>query len=283
MVIMKIYEAIAEAKKILEENNIVDADLKAKEIMQYYLEMEPKDIIKNYRNEYDFTKFFEMIKKVSKNIPYQYVIGKAWFYGKEYIVDENVLIPRIDSEILAHEIISKVQDIEDSGMEEIEVLEIGTGSGALSITAVENTNANILAVDISEGAIDIAKENMKLHGIKEDRMDVILSDIYENVEGKFDIIFSNPPYIRSGDMKNLDKDVLKEPHLALDGGESGLDYYIKIIDGAKDYLKENGYIIFEIGYDQRKDIEKIAKDAGYTSVECIKDMENRDRVIIIRK
>ena len=283
MVIMKIYEAIAEAKKILEENNIVDADIKAKEIMQYYLEMEPKDIIKNYRNEYDFTKFFEMIKKVSKNIPYQYVIGKAWFYGKEYIVDENVLIPRIDSEILAHEIILKVQDMENSGREVVEVLEIGTGSGALSITAVENTNANMLAVDISEGAINIAKENMKIHDIQEDRMDVILSDIYENVTGKFDIIFSNPPYIRSGDMKNLDKDVLKEPHLALDGGESGLDYYIKIIDGAKDYLKENGYIIFEIGYDQRKDIEKIAKDAGYTSVECIKDMENRDRVIIIRK
>lgn len=283
MVIMKIYEAIAKAKKILEENNIADADLKAKEIMQYYLEMEPKDIIKNYRNEYDFAKFFEMIEKVSKNIPYQYIIGKAWFYGKEYLVDENVLIPRIDSEIVAHEIISKVQEMKDSGRKEVSVLEIGTGSGALSITVIENTNANILAVDISEGAIDIAKENMKLHGIKEDRMDVILSDIYENVLGKFDIIFSNPPYIRSEDIKNLDKDVLKEPHLALDGGESGLDYYIKIIEGAKDYLKENGYIIFEIGYDQRKDIEKIAKDAGYTNVECIKDMENRDRVIIIRK
>lgn len=283
MVIMKIYEAIAEAKKILEENNIVDADLKAKEIMQYYLEMEPKDIIKNYRNEYDFTKFFEMIEKVSKNIPYQYVIGKAWFYGKEYIVDENVLIPRIDSEILAHEIISKVQDMENSGRKEVSVLEIGTGSGALSITVVENTNANILAVDISEGAINIAKQNMKLHGIEEDRMNIILSDIYENVEGEFDIIFSNPPYIRTEEIKNLDKDVLKEPHLALDGGESGLDYYIKIIGAAKNYLKENGYMIFEIGYDQRKDIEKIAKDAGYTSVECIKDMEDRDRVIIIRK
>ncbi len=283
MVIMKIYEAIAEAKKLLEENNIVDADLKAKEIMQYYLEMEPKDIIKNYRNEYDFAKFFEMIEKVSKNIPYQYVIGKAWFYGKEYIVDENVLIPRIDSEILAHEIILKVQDMENSGRKEISILEIGTGSGAIAITAVENTNANILAVDISEGAINIAKENMKIQDIQENRMDVILSDIYENVTGKFDIIFSNPPYIRSGDLKDLDQDVLKEPHLALDGGESGLDYYIKIIGDAKDYLKEDGYIIFEIGYDQRKDIEKIAKDVGYTSVECIKDMENRDRVIIIRK
>lgn len=283
MVIMKIYEAIAKAKKVLEENNIADADLKAKEIMQYYLEMEPKDIIKNYRNEYDFTKFFEMIKKVSKNIPYQYVIGKAWFYGKEYIVDENVLIPRIDSEILAHEIILKVQDMENSGRKEISILEIGTGSGAIAITAVENTNANILAVDISEGAIEVTKQNMKLHGIEENRMNVILSDIYENVSGEFDIIFSNPPYIRTEEIKNLDKDVLKEPHLALDGGESGLDYYIKIIGDAKDYLKEDGYIIFEIGYDQRKDIEKIAKDVGYTSVECIKDMENRDRVIIIRK
>lgn len=283
MVIMKIYEAIAEAKKILEENNIVDADIKAKEIMQYYLEMEPKDIIKNYRNEYDFTKFFEMIEKVSKNTPFQYVIGKAWFYGKEYIVDENVLIPRIDSEILAHEIILKVQDMENSGRKEISILEIGTGSGAIAITAVENTNANILAVDISEGAIEVTKQNMKLHGIEKNRMNVILSDIYENVTGKFDIIFSNPPYIRTEEIKNLDKDVLKEPHLALDGGESGLDYYIKIIGDAKDYLKEDGYIIFEIGYDQRKDIEKIAKDVGYTSVECIKDMENRDRVIIIRK
>ena len=283
MVIMKIYEAIAKAKKILEENNIADADLKAKEIMQYYLEMEPKDIIKNYRNEYDFAKFFEMIEKVSKNIPYQYIIGKAWFYGKEYLVDENVLIPRIDSEIVAHEIISKVQEMKDSGIKEVSVLEIGTGSGALAINTIEDTNANILAVDISEGAINIAKENMKLHYIQEDRMNVILSDIYENVEGKFDIIFSNPPYIRTEKIKNLDKDVLKEPHLALDGGESGLDYYIKIIGGAKDYLKEDGYIIFEIGYDQRKDIEKIAKDAGYTSVECIKDMEDRDRVITIRK
>ena len=166
--------------------------------------------------------------------------------------------------------------------------------------ALNKENLNILGVDISNKALEVAKSNLNRQDKKirieekNSKIKFINSDIYseilENIkeenekEIKFDIIISNPPYIKSNVMKELNKDVLKEPYLALDGGEDGLIFYDRIIKDSKKYLKEDGYILFEIGYDQKEDLLKLAEKYGYEkeNVSCIRDFENRDRVIIIK-
>lgn len=300
---MKIYEAIAKAVKILEENEIEDASLKARYIMQDYLSKSKEELIRDKdtfdTNGNNFYDYFEKIEMVKNNIPYEYVIGKAYFFGEEYFVNENTLIPRLDTEILVDEALKKVDEIK--GIKKINILEIGVGTGIISITlALNKENLNILGVDISNKALEVANLNLNRQDKKmrieekNSKIKFIISDIYseilENIkeenekEIKFDIIISNPPYIKSNVMKELNKDVLKEPYLALDGGEDGLIFYDRIIKDSKKYLKEDGYILFEIGYDQKEDLLKLAEKYGYEkeNVSCIRDFENRDRVIIIK-
>ena len=193
----------------------------------------------------------------------------------------------------------KVDEIK--GIKKINILEIGVGTGIISITlALNKENLNILGVDISNKTLEVAKSNLNREDKKirieekNSKIKFINSDIYseilENIkeenekEIKFDIIISNPPYIKSNVMKELNKDVLKEPYLALDGGEDGLIFYDRIIKDSKKYLKEDGYILFEIGYDQKEDLLELAEKYGYEkeNVSCIRDFENRDRVIIIK-
>ena len=193
----------------------------------------------------------------------------------------------------------KVDEIKE--IKKINILEIGVGTGIISITlALNKENLNILGVDISNKALEVANSNLNRQDKKirieekNSKIKFINSDIYseilENIkeenekEIKFDIIISNPPYIKSNVMKELNKDVLKEPYLALDGGEDGLIFYDRIIKDSKKYLKEDGYILFEIGYDQKEDLLKLAEKYGYEkeNVSCIRDYENRDRVIIIK-
>ena len=201
--------------------------------------------------------------------------------------------------MLVDEALKKVDEIK--GMKKINILEIGVGTGIISITlALNKENLNILGVDISNKALEVANSNLNRQDKKirieekNSKIKFINSDIYSKIpeilnkenekEIKFDIIISNPPYIKSGVMKELNKDVLKEPYLALDGGEDGLIFYDRIIKDSKKYLKEDGYILFEIGYDQKEDLLKLAEKYGYEkeNVSCIRDFENRDRVIIIK-
>ena len=160
---MKIYEAIAKAVKILEENKIEDASLKARYIMQDYLSKSKEELIRDKdtfdTNGNNFYDYFEKIEMVKNNIPYEYVIGKAYFFGEEYFVNENTLIPRLDTEILVDEALKKVDEIKE--IKKINILEIGVGTGIISITlALNKENLNILGVDISNKALEVANSNL---------------------------------------------------------------------------------------------------------------------------
>lgn len=220
--------------------------------------------------------------------PLQYLIHKQYFYNETYYVDENVLIPRADSEMLVEKAIEYInnEDIKN-------VIDLCTGSGALGISVAKNTDIDKMTlIDISLGAINVAKKNISLNGV-EDKVILQISDLLkekikeikedENKNRRVDMIISNPPYIKSEVVPTLQEEVQKEPHLALDGGKTGLDFYIRIVEEAKEVLKPNGLLIFEIGYDQLEDLKNIIKEnEEYKLLESVKDFGGNDRVVVCR-
>lgn len=213
------------------------------------------------------------VQKRLKHIPIAYIFGKTNFYGYDLKVNQNVLIPRLDTEVLVEEIIKYIK----SKPEKLSVLDIGTGSGAIIIAINKETDAKCYAVDISENAIEIAKENAMLNGAK---VKFKKSNLFDQIEDlKVDIIVSNPPYIETDVVKTLDKEVLEnEPILALDGGKDGLDFYRKIVLEAKQHLNAGGMIYFEIGYNQGENVSKLLAD-DFEKIEVIKDYGGNDRVV----
>lgn len=213
------------------------------------------------------------VQKRLKHIPIAYIFGKTNFYGYDLKVNQNVLIPRLDTEVLVEEIVKYI----NSKNEKLSVLDIGTGSGAIIIAINKETNAECYAVDISQNAIEIAKENAEQNNAD---ITFIKSNLFEQIKDlKVDIIVSNPPYIESDVVKTLDKEVFdNEPILALDGGKDGLDFYRKIVLDAKKHLNAGGMIYFEIGYNQGESVSKLLND-DFEEIEVIKDYGGNDRVV----
>ncbi len=219
------------------------------------------------------TKFKNIINRRKKGEPLQYIINSANFYGYDYYVDERVLIPRFDTENLAYEVIRI-----STGLNNPAILEIGPGSGAISATiAMENPESSVTGADISNEALAVCEINKEKYKIS--NLQFINSDVFENIGGKYDIIFSNPPYIKTEDMNNLQIEVKQEPTLALDGGKDGLYFYRKIVAESRKYLKPNGYLLFEIGYDQGQDVKNLLLDHGFNNKKIIKDLQGHDRVV----
>lgn len=218
-------------------------------------------------------KFKEILDRRKNREPLQYILNSAYFYGREYFVDRGVLIPRKDSEIPCEKIINLIKQNKLKNF-----LEIGVGSGCFSITVNLETSINVKGVDISDDALKIAEINSeRLNG----NCNFFKSDLFSNVAGKFDIIYSNPPYIKSDVIDTLQREVRDfEPLLALDGGDDGLKFYREIAKAASLYLKEGGYLAFEIGYDQRADIENILKENNFINIESFKDYGGKDRIVV---
>lgn len=258
--------------------NIEDSFTKVKLLMAYCIN-EDKSFLVTHNNQELTQKqenvFLDGIEKLKNNTPLQYITGFQDFYGMKFIVNENVLIPRFDTEILVQEVLKIAQN--DS-----KILDMCTGSGILAITINKYVeNSIVYGIDISNGALEVARENNKMN---KTNVNFIQSNLFENLnENDFNIIVSNPPYISKNEMNTLSLDVQKEPELALFGGEDGLDFYRKISKDAKRYLKSNGYICFEIGYMQKEDVVNILKKENYTQIKCIKDFNNLDRVVIGKK
>lgn len=219
-------------------------------------------------------KIMDAVEKRLKHIPLAYIFGKTEFYGYELKVNENVLIPRLDTEILIEKLVADIM----ARNKEVSVLDIGTGSGAIAVVVQKETGAKVTAVDISEKALKIAKINAQNNGAK---VEFVYSNLFENLnQEQFDFIVSNPPYIESEVVKGLEKEVVSnEPILALDGGVDGLDFYRKIIEKAPKHLKPHGKLYFEIGYNQANAVSSLMKK-DFKDIKVYKDYGNNDRVVV---
>lgn len=236
-----------------------------------------------YLDNNQFGKLDDMVNKmVNENIPLQYLIGTVNIYKEEYIVTPAVLIPRSDTEILIETAIKYIEKYNLKNM-----LDICTGSGVVGISVSKNSSIeSTILSDISEAAIEVTKQNILLNKV-ENKCKTYLSDLFADIPflnlNKYDIIVGNPPYIESEVLKKLSDFVKNEPILALDGGESGLDIYIRIFNEAKNHLKNGSFVILEIGYNQAESIRNILiNNPEYELLEIVKDINSKDRVVVCR-
>lgn len=222
--------------------------------------------------------FNKFINERLNNRPIAYIVGNREFMGLDFFVKEGVLIPRPDTEVLVEEVIELAKK---KGAKNI--LDIGTGSGAITVSLAKYLeNVKVTSVDISDIALEIGKRNAISNEV-DDRINFVKSDLFTNIdkETKFDIIVSNPPYIKREVIDTLDKQVKDyEPYNALEGGVDGLDFYRAITKQAKEYLKKGGILAYEVGHDQSKDVSKLMEMDGYTNIYTLKDLQQIDRVVI---
>ena len=279
---MTISELIKKGMIELKNGNIEEPKLKARLLMQYVLNKSRQYVIVNDREELDNIKekqYLEEIKILKKGVPIEHITHQKEFMKLSFFVDKNVLIPRQDTEILVEEVINIAKKNNAK-----KILDLCTGSGAIAVSLAKYLpQAEITAIDISNEALKIAKKNAISNNV-ENQITFISSDMFTNLnEEKFDIIVSNPPYIKTNVIKNLDIQVQNEPYIALDGGKDGLDFYKKIINESYQYLKYNGYLCLEIGFDQKIDvIELIENTERFTGTYSKKDLFDNDRIIVTR-
>jgi len=215
------------------------------------------------------------IRQLEEGKPVQYIVGNTNFYGNTIYVNENVLIPRFETELLIEKTIKLINDNFDK---KVDILDIGTGSGCIAITLNKEVDSNVDAVDISDEALMVAKENNKINNTN---VNFYKSDVFSNVKGKYDVIISNPPYI-SYDEKIMDIVYNNEPHMALFADNNGLYFYDKILRECSNYLKDKFIIAFEIGYMQGDSVRKLAyKYMDNIDVFLEKDYSDKDRFVFI--
>ena len=275
---MTIKEILSKGMIMLKGSNVDSPKVKARLLLQYILK-KPRQHLIVYDNQEVGKKeqweYFVNIEKLANGVPLQHITHTQEFMKMDFYVDENVLIPRQDTEILVEEVIKIAQKINKP-----KILDLCTGSGAIAISIAKNiSDAEIYGIDISQKALDIAKRNAKE---LQANVKFIKSNLFNKLDKmKFDIIVSNPPYIKRRDINYLSEEVQKEPNLALDGGIDGLDFYRKITEQAIDYLKLGSYLCYEIGFDQKDEvIDIINKQQQYSKTYCKKDLGGNDRVII---
>ena len=279
---MTIQEAMGKANIQLKTKNIDSPKLKARLLMQYVLKQNRQYLMvhdENKLTQKQKEKYFRAIEKLSKGFPLQHITHQQEFMKMNFYVNENVLIPRPDTEILVEEVIKIAKKINAK-----KILDLCTGSGAIAVSLAKYIeNSQVTATDISEEALVIAERNAKNN--KVDKQIAFLSSnlFYEIPKDKYDMIVSNPPYIKREIVKTLAKQVQNEPLMALDGGWDGLDFYRKIIHQADDFLKYGGYLCLEIGYDQKEEVmDLIKKEEKYTNPYCKKDLYGNDRVVVTK-
>ena len=279
----------------LEKNNIDESKLIAEIIFSHVLNVDRMMLFTKYRDEIEDEKIEKIryfIQKIGREkFPVQYLLNEQEFYGRKFYVDKGVLIPRQDTEILVEKMIEilknniqKNKNLEKNLKIHPKILDIGVGSGIIGITAaLEIKNSYVLGVDISEKALETAEKNKEL--LKVSNIKFLKSNLFENIEFKqFDMIVSNPPYISLNEAGIMSDDtLLHEPSEALFAENDGLYFYYEICQKALDYLADFGYLLFEIGYKQGKNVAEIMTSSGFKNVEVIKDLAGLDRVVVGQK
>lgn len=302
---MTIRDIIAIAKTKLKNAGIVDYEYEARDLMAFLLGIDLSELLFIYNDDINFINesIVKKEKKVDNNIfsnyqnviekralhyPLQYIKGFTYFYGLRFNVSKDTLIPRSDTEILVENVLNDNKD------KNINILDMCTGTGCIAITlSIMGHYKNVLATDISDDALEIAKNNyeeisrINLNG--SENIYFYKSDMFENIIDltskinieKFDVFTCNPPYIKTGDIKNLMLDVKKyEPRIALDGDYDGLKFYRIIAKNVKKYLYDNGKVYLEIGYDEADKVQKIFEDENYDFLYKKKDLCGNERLIV---
>lgn len=280
----------------LEKNDIQEGKLIAEIVFSHVLNIDRMMLFTKYRDDIEdeeIEKIRYFIQKIGREkFPVQYLLNEQEFYGRKFYVDKGVLIPRQDTEILVEKMIDilknnilKNQDFENKNSKiHPKILDIGAGSGIIGITAaLEIESSYVLGVDISDKALETAQKNKEI--LKVSNIKFLKSDLFENVEFReFDMIVSNPPYISLNEVGIMSDDtLLHEPSEALFAENDGLYFYYEICQKASDYLADFGYLLFEIGYKQGKNVAKIMASSGFKNIEVVKDLAGLDRVVIGQK
>lgn len=273
---MNYREAFETGKGTLAAAGIEEAELDARLLLEEICGTDRNTLlVHGDRNvtEEELAQYKEMLEKRSAHIPLQQIIGRQSFMGLEFYVDENVLIPRQDTELLVEEALQELHD----GMR---ILDMCTGSGCILLSLLKYSNdCEGIGADISEEALKVAERNRVQLGLENAAF--IRSDLFEAVEGKFDLLVSNPPYICSDVIDTLMPEVREhEPRQALDGSADGLHFYRRILAECRTYLKPGGILLFEIGYDQGEAVKRLMEENGFLEVEVKKDYGGLDRVVL---
>lgn len=273
---MNYREAFETGKGTLAAAGIEEAELDARLLLEEICGTDRNTLlVHGDRNvtEEELAQYKEMLEKRSAHIPLQQIIGRQSFMGLDFYVDENVLIPRQDTELLVEEALQELHD----GMR---ILDMCTGSGCILLSLLKYSNdCEGIGADISEKALKVAERNRVQLGLENAAF--IRSDLFEAVEGKFDLLVSNPPYICSDVIDTLMPEVREhEPRQALDGSADGLYFYRRILADCRAYLKPGGMLLFEIGYDQGEAVKRLMEENGFLEVEVKKDYGGLDRVVL---
>ena len=279
---MNIETALKNAFLDLKKRNITSALLDSEILMSKVLNQDRSKIILNLNrqlNNQDYKLFRELIISRSKNKPIAYLIGKKSFWKYEFEINDKVLIPRPDTELIIEQVLNIYKNKHN-----INFLEIGVGSGCIILSILKEKKFFLgKGIDLSRDSIKICEKNANKLNVS-NRLKLFKSDIDNFNLGKYDLIVSNPPYIKKFDLKNLDKDVLNfEPKLALDGGLDGLSEIRKVIKTSSELIKLNGKLILEIAHDQKKMVKKMLNDYGFYINKVAKDLANNNRCIVSTK
>ncbi len=279
---MTIREAINKASLQLKTKQIDSPKLKARLLMQFVLNKDRQYLMVHDDDKLSLEQeksYFTSVRKLIKGIPLQHITHQQEFMKMNFYVNKNVLIPRPDTEVLVEEVISIAKKINAK-----KILDLCTGSGVIAVALAKMIcDSEITATDISEKALEIAEKNAKNNGVYR-QIAFLQSNLFDDIpKEKYDIIVSNPPYIKKDVIKTLQQEVQNEPILALDGGYDGLKFYYKIINQADEFLKYNGYLCLEIGYDQKNDVMELIENADkYINTYCKKDLYGNDRIVITK-
>ena len=267
-------QAEQKGELLLQEAGVMDAKIDAWLLLEMVAKIDRSFYFTHINEEVEpevLTEYERVLEKRAEHVPLQYITGEQEFMGMTFKVNSNVLIPRQDTETLVEETLKVIEP-------QMEVLDLCTGSGCILLSILKNApTVRGTGSDVSKQALLVAKENAKLHDLE---AEWVRGNLFDNVSGSYDVIVSNPPYIAQTEIPRLMPEVAQfEPIQALDGGVDGLDFYRKITEEAPQYLKENGYLFFEIGYDQGQEVQRLMCEAGFTDVAVIKDLAGNDRVV----
>lgn len=268
---------LRDARKLLDEYGIADANADAWYLLSHVTGMSRAEFLLRANEPFPaelYDKYRELIRMRASHIPLQYITHTQEFMGLEFVVDRNVLIPRLDTEVLVEEVLKVCEGKS--------VLDLCTGSGCIIISLAKlGAIKSAAASDISEEAIKAAKANALKNDV---RIKFIQSNLFDSIKGCYDIIVSNPPYIKTGEIQSLMPEVREhEPVIALDGGEDGLMLIRRIIDGLWGHLNRGGMVFLEIGYDQGEQAAKLLADKGFEDITVKKDLSGLDRVIFAKR